>query len=175
MKAYKKNNSINSVSFVNKKTKKDDDIIPKYIYYLIDKDDKDGLRKVLIYDYWHLYKNDDNKMSGIAKYVSKLCNYILILLSIIFLILGAISIAGGIMFLISVALEIIGKSTKQREWSVFFISIILGIFCLSSSIGINIVVRLLNHDIYTIKKKKIEKIIKDKIKTYDKEISKIVL
>ena len=62
IKAYHENNHINAVEFINEKVERNDDDIPKYIFYLMDQNENIILKQVLIYDYFDLYHNDGTMM-----------------------------------------------------------------------------------------------------------------
>lgn len=86
VKRMKKQGSAYAIKKLKKCIKRDDDNIPKYIFYLIDKADsqKDSsktdrdLEKVLLYDYCELYPNSDSKFHKILDMGSRILNYLMI-------------------------------------------------------------------------------------------------
>ncbi|MEG2412583.1 MAG: hypothetical protein RSA29_17100 [Clostridium sp.] len=80
-KNYKKNSDINPVKFMKHKFVENEVFIPKYIYYLIENNDKEKLAKVLIVDYCNYYPNFNNSARNT---INKLCRKIYIILLFIY-------------------------------------------------------------------------------------------
>lgn len=61
---YVEDNKINSVRFIKKNYKKSDSYIPRYIFYLVDNNEKEKLKQVLLEDYFNYYPNFENSLSN---------------------------------------------------------------------------------------------------------------
>lgn len=168
--AYKKNHSINPVIFLKSKIKEDCDFIPKYIFLLVQNEEGENLKKVLICDYCELYHNDDNSVKKIFRLVLKAANYILILLAIFMIFLAGKYFVDGLIDMGQHLNDIFVK--KQFEYLVDCKNGLL--FLCMSLVGVRLSL-LLNKDRYTINKKRVDKIINKDVKIYDKKISTIVL
>ena len=70
-----KNSNINPIKFLQKMAKRNNDNIPKYIFYLMDKKENEKLKKVIITDYLEFYHNDDNVMSKVGRIINKVVVY----------------------------------------------------------------------------------------------------
>lgn len=178
--AYKENKNINSVKFIKKRAKRDNDNIPKYIFYLVDNDKKDELRKVLLYDYFDFYDNDSNMMNKFARIISKGLIYVIVFLSYLFLFAGAILLVRivfmffeSLPYIQKIEIEfngIIMKGGLSFLWLIgmdFLFFIFYLVFMLFA--------RFFNIDMYTFKEKRIKGMINHKIRVYDKRINKVVL
>lgn len=171
--AYQKNKNINVVEFVKSIVCRKDDSIPTYIFYLIDNNNSEELKKILIYDYIENYKNEYNTMSRIIKAIRKLLIYVIFLSSFVFLFMGAESF-------IIVILNIIDDFNLQfsvliQNSTIYLRWIILAIVCLGISIGCLQLTKYMNTDIYTLERKRIKKIISQKVRIYDKKIEKFYI
>lgn len=176
VKAYINKKEIDAIGFVRKTVKRDDDNIPKYIYYLLEKEDSE-IFKVLIYDYSNLYQNEENRWDKILKNISKFLYYILFLMSLIILFFGTYAVTVDAMFIIMKFLQLITGDTAEllTDWGYFLALLVVAIVCLGVFYYINSIIKELNYDRYTIRKTKIEKLVDSSIRTYNKNIEKIVL
>lgn len=161
--ACENNSDINAIRFIKKNTKRDNDNIPAYIFYLVKIDDGERLKKVLLYDYYAYYPNDFNKMGGIRNNINKTIVYFLWIVAHIFLLYAA-TFAAVIFFF--VILNVSGKINEivnliRMPFIFSLISLIFSFICLFAA-------DFCDKDIYTLKGKKLEKIINEKIKLYEK-------
>lgn len=169
---YKANENVNAVKFINAVVERDDDYVPKYVFYLIDSDRNEDLKKVLLNDYFDLYKNDINSLFIIGSFLGKVVFYAYFLLIFYFLGAGVGIIAlSGINVILSIILGIIEGSginiLLMALWAeikrIFF-----GIVCVAIGYGLMKLNFNCNTDWYSMKKKEIEKMIKNKLKECDK-------
>ena len=84
---YHKDRNMNVINFLDNKAERDNDVIPKYIFYLIDngKEKSEDLKKVLLYDYIDIYPNDNNKMLRFMEMISKFLAFVMVAMSFSFL------------------------------------------------------------------------------------------
>ena len=176
VKEYTKNKDINVLDFVKKKVERNDDNIPQYIYYLLEKKDS-RLYKVLIYDYSNLYQNEENRMSKMLRNISRFLYYLLFFLSLVLLFFGAYAIGIDILFIVMKLFQLLFEGFKefQKDWNYFVKYLVIAFTGLAGCYLTNLAIRELNYDRYTIKKKKIEKLIDSSVKIYDNQNEKIVL
>lgn len=172
---YKSNLDITMTSFLNNKADCSNDNIPKYVFYLIDKcqkenkiedksiDNQEIIKKVLIYDYFDLYSNEYNKKIHIFEVIKKLVTYIMILTSFVFLFSSVWYTSN---FMIEFAKERIINN---------YSNLLFGIKCLFLSVIFALLPDFFYDDMYTTKKHKIEKLINKKVKRYDKVQDKYFL
>lgn len=150
-----------------------DEFIPKYIVYLIDEAKKNAesnevtadnkLIKVLKVDYLDFYPNDEYSLMRLIKFLTKMSNCIILILSFLFLFFGCKSLLDGFVDLFS----------SNWLWISIY-KLLLGILgFVMYFVGICFVL-LLDRDRYTIRKSKIEKIINKKVKLYNKKCTKFV-
>lgn len=174
IKAYINKKDIDVMTFVKNTIKRDDDNIPKYIYYLIEKKNPD-LLKVLIYDYCDLYQNEENRRVKLLNGISKCSYFVLFLMSLIMLLVGAYAVVEEIFFICAKFLQLIleGYVEFQKGWEDGIKLLIIVIICFASFFSANLVIRELNYDRYTIKKRKIKRIVNTCAKTYNKNVDKI--
>ena len=69
---YKNNKKVNAAKFMKSVVNYDDDFVPKYVFSLMHSESKEELKKVLIYDYFELYHNDDNIMKMIINKIYRM-------------------------------------------------------------------------------------------------------
>lgn len=164
---YHKDRNVNVINFLDNKAERDNDVIPKYIFYLLDngKEKSEDLKKVLLYDYIDIYPNDNNKMLRFMEMISKFLVFVMFTMSFSFLLYGAVSFS----FCLILFLQFISENIRLA-----FELLGLSIICFVSS-GVSIqMTRLINEDMYTLKEKRIRKLIQRKIKYYDKNITKYI-
>ena len=172
IKAYHENNHINAVEFINEKVERNDDDIPKYIFYLMDQNENIILKQVLIYDYFDLYHNDGTMMIYGMRILPQGLIYILfivILLTTIYSVFNLVmSCLPAIIKLIYAGsiTEIYLKEVIMRTAKSIFIIVL-------DCIGL-VIEYILYDDIYTFDKKKIKKIINKKVKGYYKHTTKYI-
>lgn len=198
--AYKKNTDMCAIEFVKSKVERDNDNIPKYIFYLIDsqttqskeilmkpdaqkqleersnsaaQENDEKLRKVLIDDYMHLYSNEYNKKRNVFETVHKLLDYLMFLLLFLFVFYGVLMMTSGILssasFLFTETVE------HTSDWLQGFGDVLMGVVV--SFVGL-IPVKLsewFSKDMYTVKKKRIQKIIDKKVRRYDRFLDDYVI
>lgn len=173
---YLKDDTVDAVSFVQNNAKRDNDSIPKYVFYLmgesqkksannIDKEEaKENLRKVLLTDYLELYDNDDNSKLSIMRMVKKGLIYVMFFMTFAFIFAGAL---GTVNFILSI-LEINSEVIDIRSVIIGIISFALGIVTLILSL-------FLSDDMYTTKISKINRIVKRKVRCFKEPIGVYVL
>ena len=182
---YKNNNDINAIEFIHNTTDSVDDSIPKYIFYLAGsqttnhnakekiEESNDCLRKVLIEDYFGLYPNERTKKFDFFDSVKKLLNYIYVLFSFLCIFVGALLVSSQFISLISNAFT--NLDTLGNNLFIYLQAILLGTFILLVGVFPVLLSEWFSEDMYTVKKKRIQKIISNKIKRYDKRIDEYVL
>ena len=139
-----------------------DDFVPKYVLYLVDKGEDEKLLKVLLYDYFDIYPNDDNSINRSARVLTKGIICILLFMAIAFFIWGCICLYMGVEELI------LGSHNGFRIDNVCY-EILSGILCFVLYLFTIWITKIINNDRYTTQKKKIEKMIRKKIDTYDRK------
>lgn len=205
--AYKNDKEISAIRFVRSKVNRDNDSIPKYVFYLIDQqttrskempaqqdlqkqskksaniepqDNDNKLKKVLIDDYLKLYANDFNRTRKSFEILLKLLRYVMIIVVVLLMFEGAWLIATGLLSLIfspfSDTIEITRIGNWEfNKWQWSLLEIIVGT-CLSfvGLIPLEIFERISN-DMYTIKRKRIQKIIEKKVRSYEDHQNEYVI
>lgn len=174
--AYKKNSNINSIKFVKNTVDNGSDDVPKYIFWLVEQNRKDELKKVLLYDYFDLYKNDSNQMDWLTYYISRILEYVIFIGAYVLAFLGG-AFFGLWFYSILVAIwgSIENGVVLWRDMLNSFSNILYFAACEGAYILCILVVKKLNRDMYTYNKKKIEKMIEKKVKRYNKKIDEVVL
>ncbi|EGT3903104.1 hypothetical protein ERM42_12195 [Clostridioides difficile] len=76
---YKKNNTINSVKFIRKRYTIKDYYIPSYIFYLVENNKNEDLKKVLSVDYINNYPNNKNDINKALDKITQVVDFILVL------------------------------------------------------------------------------------------------
>ena len=201
--AYKRDPNINAIDFVKHKVIPEDDEIPKYVFYLLDMPDIENdnsnnqeclsdqehinilhpnnnmLKKVLLDDYLTLYPNECNRKRNICEVVQKMLHYLMFLLTFIFTVFGAIIFAGGVTMLISHIIMLIANLlTETNHAKDFWGSILYIIFGIVISFLGFVPIRIserMSNDMYTVKKKQINKTIAEKVKRFDKRFKNYVI
>lgn len=166
IKAYHKDKDINIVKFLNKKVQRDNDAIPKYIFYQLDKEKSEDLKKTLLYDYSCIYPNESNKIMKFIETFEKLLKFITLVLSFTLFIFATICLSFTLILFI---LYLFGSNIAFLD--LFWPSIA----CFIISIIIFQVYKLIDKDMYTLKECKIQKLVNQKIKNYDKNGNKYIL
>ena len=126
-------------------------------------------------DYLSLYPNEGNRKRNICEVVQKMLHYLMFLLTFIFTVFGAFLFACGVTMLISHIIMLIPNLLTETNLTEHFWGSILYIFfgfviSFLGSIPIRISERMSN-DMYTVKKKRINKTIAEKVKRFDKRFS----
>ena len=169
---YHKNSNINAVKYLKPILKREDDDIPKYVFYLVDKKMSEKLKAVLLYDYAEIYKNESNTMSRVLKGFSRVLCYLEFFISIFFVVLGAMLL---VLSSYNVLLYVVSHINGDIIWFVLiednmrefmniasaFVSWLLGAFVLR-------IAKWMNTDTYTLEEKRIKRIIEKKEKIYNK-------
>ncbi|MEE1082117.1 MAG: hypothetical protein UH850_00010 [Paludibacteraceae bacterium] len=166
---YKRNDSINAVEFLSSRLKRSDDNVPKYIFFLYDNKGEDSLKKVMLYDYFDLYRNDENTMVRIMKGITKAMQYLLFGLTLVFAFYASFFFGSAILSIIFIITNGLGKpKTVFNDWNLIRDSFLQGALCLGLSYLFAFLVKIMNDDRYTLEKRKIKKLISKKEKSYDK-------
>ncbi len=173
---YKKNRTINPVKFIKRRYNMNNNFIPSYIFYLVDGNDKDRLHKVLIVDYMKNFPSSHNNINRTIGYTEKLILTIQIYLYYLLTFLNIIGILIAINGLInSIRFNLNGGSGNIVLGNITIPDIIFNIGSIIFLIIILIILqqlpklnfRIIEND-YTMKIKKIEKILSKKEEKYDK-------
>lgn len=169
------NKQISAIDTIKGLVTSEDEDIPKYISYLISKEDEDDadekLKKVLCYDYTDIYPNDFSSIGKILNSFSKIMYYIMFLIALIFMFLMAIPTSifvGNIIlacydFIMNGGqfVDIINMIFSQCEYL-----LVIGVLFGTSIILMKLANRV-NIDRYSLSKKRIEAMIKKKVAKYD--------
>ena len=174
-----KNKKLSTISMVEGLVNRNDDDIPKYIFYLLDNGQEEKLNKVLIYDYWTLYPNDDNTVYKVVDGFMKLLYYLLFFMSLYLLVFGILYFINGFSgaFLLLSDLirnEIIDGGVVKGVKDVLR-EFLISVFCFGFGVGTIRINAFMNEDRYDIKTKKIIAMIKRRIKKYDKSSYKFMI
>lgn len=172
---HRKQNNINPVKFIKRNLKNHEYFIPSYILYLVKNNNRDELHKVIIEDYKEKFPNNKNSfistldnISNIISLLSMLIYFIISIPIIFSIIFGVISLIEDIYsYLSGVKGEIIIHNIAINDIIYSLLLVISGLIML---IILKFSMRLIistTKDDYTLSKKKIEKIIKKKVKLYD--------
>lgn len=164
--AYHKNKNINIIKYLNKKAKRNNDAIPKYIFYQLDKKESENLKKILLYDYSCIYPNDANKIMKFVEMFEKTLYLILFVSSFTLFIFATICLSFTLILFI---LYLFGSN-------IAFLDLLwLSIACFTLSIIIIQIYKVMDIDMYTLKECRIQKLINRKIKSYNKNSDKYIL
>ncbi|SHK55123.1 hypothetical protein SAMN02745136_02759 [Anaerocolumna jejuensis DSM 15929] len=170
--AYKVNANINPVRYVNSRFTRNDIYIPRYVFYLVDKCEKDSLHKVLISDYMSEFPTTSNilitTLSKIGNILSFIMSFIMIFaVSFMFLLTCY-------MIIDTISIVIIGNYETIMFLGITLNSIsfniILIVLCLFFGIVLMIILIYMvrsEEDRYKMSMKSINKNIKQKIKEYN--------
>lgn len=176
----KKDKKIKAVDFVKKRINRGNDNIPKYVFYLSDKDREEELDKVLLYDYISLYPNGANRLNVAAEFTIRFIHGICYVAALFFMLFGGFLLSAGL----SVWIMDIGSSLFYEGVRMAFQKLILwenvqriiySSLCLLGGLLLMKVCVKNEVDRYTIEKKKIEKKIAAKLKYYDKDQGKFLI
>lgn len=178
--AYTKNNNIKPTRFLKNIAKRTNDNIPKYIFYLIDNKQDEKLKKVLIYDYFDIYHNDDNTMRKITKGIQKVLSYILFCFSFLALFFSSYCIALAIYTLFSNIYYIFSnniefKNVLSQQLKQFYFQVTMSFLFFGISLLCVKVSSIFSDDTYTLKEVKIKHLINKRVQTYDKKYDTFVL
>ena len=174
-----KNKKLSTLSIVKGLADRNNDDIPKYIFYLLDNEQEEKLNKVIIYDYWLLYPNDENTVYKVGDGLIKLLYYVLYFIAIYLLVYGILYLMYGawalLLFLKDLMKSLMvegGTAEGIRDvLKPFFISV----FCLAFGVGIIKMNTYMNEDRYEIKSKKIIAMIERRVKKYNKASYKFMI
>lgn len=177
---YKKQNNINPVKFIKKNLKDEEYFVPSYILYLVKNNNKDELHKVIIEDYKERFPNNKNSfistfdnISNIISLIGMLCYFIFSISTIFFIINGVKYVIENIYYKmkgVTGGISVGNTTLNSIEFSI--ISLLFGVIMLGVLIfSIRYVISITKDD-YTFNEKKIKKIIKQKVKEYDKKHGK---
>ena len=163
VRTYKKNQDINAIKYMENILEDNDDIIPKYVIKLVKDNNNDSLKKVLICDYCELYCNEENKIKKFFRVIEKTIIYMQIGTALFILFGGCIFITDGIVDIIA------------QKWIEGFVNCAEGILTIGVSVFFVWLAGILDRDNYTIKKKRTQRIIEKKVKTFDKRYDDVIL
>ena len=122
-----------------------------------------------MYDYFDLYPNDDNSMRRIMRGITRFLVYLLFGASLFVTFYGSFFVTCGVLsFLMDLLYGFEGTINGVASWKWDLKGIFLGAFSIGLSIVYMSLVKQINDDRYTFKKKKINKLIIKKVKAYDK-------
>lgn len=173
----KKDKKVRAVDFVKRRVRRNNDNIPKYVFYLIDKNREEELDKVLLYDYISLYPNGANQLNVVAEFAIKFVHGICYMGALFFMVFGgfllSLSLSVWVVNIVS-SLVVEGVKIAFQELILWenVSRIIYSILCLFGGVLLMKVCVKNEVDRYTIEKKKIEKKIEAKLKYYDKDQGK---
>ena len=174
--AYKQNKNVYAVKFLKKKIQYSEEYVPKYILYLIEHQKKEELHKVILYDYYDLYKNEDNTRAQFMDGMIKIGTYIEFFISLIcmfycfFFLTNAVTVLLGQQPLFANLLKEEGILFSKWMISlayVFGAAIMGGLAALVGMLS-----KVISFDRYTLNKRKIKQHIALKIKAYDRKNEK---
>ncbi len=162
-KKYKCNVNINPLNFIKRKFDLSDYFIPSYIFYLVDKGDKEKLHKILMVDYNDKFPSKTNSIFNGIYNISTLA--IFILLFIYCLLTTVVVISVGLLVICLLSDIILSGKVDINDIRGVGISILTCVI----TISFIFISRDLIEDDYTMKNKYIEKIIKRKERIFDKD------
>lgn len=160
VKEYRDNPSIDPLDFIKRKFDIRDYFIPSYIFYLVDKGEKEKLHKILLVDYREKYPNKQNSIFNGLDNIGATFMYILVFVYSTLIILAFIS---GIFLLPSLITDMVSYHTISNN-NIRSIAIIILYFIIG--IIIMFILQFDIHDDYVMKNKQIEKVIKRKEKEF---------
>lgn len=172
--SYKKNENINSVKYIKSNYDCKDYYIPPYIFYLVDNNKKEDLKKVLIEDYkkcfyseLNCFKNTFHKLENILSMISVIFFFCIMYLAI---------------YEITTKVSELTSSFKVENWndilicfSIYIIMIIISmffIFLYLLFLKYSVINSIKIRDRYINEIKYIEKQINSKIKEYERNYKK---
>lgn len=154
------NNEFDIIKFCEKKVKYSDEDIPMYVRFLINHNEEEKLKKVLMIDYINLYKNDINTICNITTLVEKIIFYLKLLVEFVLIILGTGLIIFSFLKMLS------ERNISDLVLIIFGIIVfIIYIFLMKNDIS-------WHEDRYALNTKGIQKHIAKKIKLYEKQKDK---
>lgn len=174
-----KNKKLSTLSIVKGLVDRNDDDIPKYIFYLLDNKQEEKLNKVLIYDYWSLYPNDDNTVYKVVDGFMKLLYYLLFFMALYSIVYGIIEFLDGLSGVLLFMSDLV-KDKLIEGGTLNRVKEVLGVFgasvfCLGFGMGAFLMDIYMNEDRYDITMKKITAMIKRKVRKYDRLNQKFLI
>lgn len=164
IKEYKENKKLNPIKFIKKRFNISDYFIPSYVFYLVDKGEKEKLHKILIVDHRDKFPNKKNR---IALGINNISLLLVGIISFIYYFVLAISIVGMVFTIICLIVDLAFSKTMNIE-NVHNLEIILLVIVASAIIIWNFFNITSKSDDYNFKIKHIKKIIKRKEKQFKK-------
>lgn len=163
VKEHRENEELDPVAFIKERFNFNHYFIPSYIFYLVDKSDKEKLHKVLMTDY---RVNFPSKTNLIGRGVVNVLLLVLIIIINVIAFLGVASVLSAVFisFLSLFKFKAFANSSKDIIVSILCL-ILMAIVC----IAYTFVVNKLTIDDYTLKTKQIKKKIKRKVKHFDRK------
>lgn len=172
------NKDIDAIKYVKANIPLEDDCIPKYVTYLVDKGkgEKETLKKILIRDYFSLYSNNENKIENTLDKISKLLIWVLWGVAFCLIFVACFAGVTGI-FGMSVVIIVPILTKETIVWNDVLLGgaqLAIGMLLFLIAWLIMKAVHALDEDRYTFKKKKIESKIRRKVKYYDKHKDELI-
>lgn len=177
---YIKCEEIDTINVIKTKIKRNDNNVPPYVFYLVDEGIEEDLRRVLIYDYMTIYPNDANRLGRIMEFILKIIFYLFFTLSVLSMLICTFFLSYGLLDTLSAIVNallsvVTSKEIVLIEWNEIFATIVCGLIFEGVSVTCIKLANAYNIDRYTIKKKKIQGIIKRTLRKYEKNIDKYFL
>ncbi len=168
---FVKDQDIDALEFLQPQLTREEDYIPRYIFYLMHKNKSKKLKRVLLNDFVDLYKNDRNNLFFIIEYIGKMFFYAFSFVVMYFIGAGLtiiwlklITLVINILLTIKeadISILIQSISSDARDAFIGGVCILIGVFFMK----INYIVHV---DRYSLMKTEIKRIVKRKNKEYKK-------
>lgn len=164
IKEYKENKKLNPIKFIKKRFNISDYFIPSYVFYLVDKGEKEKLHKILIVDHRDKFPNKKNRITLGINNISLL---LVGIIAFVYYFVLAIAIVGMVFTIIFLIVDLAFSKTMNIE-NVHNLEIILLVIVASAIIIWDFFNITIKGDDYNFKIKHIKKIIKRKEKQFKK-------
>lgn len=164
IKEYKENKKLNPIKFIKKRFNISDYFIPSYVFYLVDKGEKEKLHKILIVDHRDKFPNKKNR---IALGINNISLLLVGIIAFVYYFVLAIAIVGMVFTIIFLIVDLAFSKTMNIE-NVHNLEIILLVIVASAIIIWDFFNITIKGDDYNFKIKHIKKIIKRKEKQFKK-------
>lgn len=164
--AYRQDNTIDSIKFMKQQKVNIEEChnIPKYISYIIKKNDDKELTNILICDYIENYDNESGTMCQINKAILKILMYIIFFMVYAYITFFAIEIVLILWKIIAAICKGEVFQYFQKNYIEILIEIIVAGVCFIIAFLLDKTIDWFDRDDYTIKEKQIKRIIKKKSK-----------
>lgn len=168
----KKDNDLSAVTFIKMRYSYNNFFIPTYIFKLVDNNETELLKKVLIVDYWDTYPNKENNIHNTLNNLSEIVDFLIVYIFRLMMLLLTFSLFFVIVLLFAgIFSYLIGGGIESNVGS-YIVYLIIGVPLL---IYIKFSLkRIINSsaDCYTMKNSKIEDLLKKIEKKYNKNFNK---